>query len=280
MESQPAAEGELTLDLTGRSFSCRLIPSRSNRHVRLRVMPERPETGGGGFFFPGLSMVEPPAAAEWLPGLLPETRFCIVATFPPRLSRRRVLATVQAQAEWILAQTRRYAEAQAFWLNPLGSGARLMYRGLRLKLLIFPCQKTRAVVERVGRRLFCRLPQGETAALPRALEKWYRQETLRLVTRVLPARAAALTAKPYTVKIRAHRSRWGSCSEEGRLSFNWKLSMMPDAVLEYVVVHELAHLEEFNHSRGFWEIVRTHCPRFKDAKRWLKLNARWLNGWG
>jgi predicted metal-dependent hydrolase len=136
------------------------------------------------------------------------------------------------------------------------------------------------MVERVGPRLYCRLPQGQTAVLPKLLEKWFRQETLRLVTKRLPAAAAALTIKPYTVKIRSHRSRWGSCSQEGRLTFNWKLAMMPDSVLEYVVIHELAHLEEFNHSRRFWQIVQQHCPRFKDAKRWLKLNARWLNGWG
>jgi predicted metal-dependent hydrolase len=270
----------LTLDLTGQSFNCRLVPSASNRHVRLRVIPEKQTSSDGCCYFPGLSVVEPPAGSEWLPGLLPETRFCIVVSFPPRVSRHRVLETIRENTEWILAQTQRYTRVQAALLNPLGSGARLMYRGIRLKLLIFPSQKSRATVERVRQSLYCRLPQGKTSTLPKALEKWYRQETLRLVNKVLPGAAAAVTDKPYTVKVRAHRSRWGSCSETGRLSFNWKLSMMPDSVLEYVVIHEVVHLVEFNHSRAFWQKVQEHCPRFKDAKRWLKNNARWLNGWG
>lgn len=272
--------GNLTLELSGQAFTCRLVPSASNRHVRLRVMPERQPSGDGILYFPGLSVEEPPAGSEWLPGLLPPTRFHIVVSFPPRVSRRRVLETVQEHTEWILSQTRRYTQVGAALLNPLGSGARLMYRGIRLKLLVFPSQKSRATIERVGAQLYCRLPQGQTAALPRLLEKWYRQETQRLVMKRLASSAPAITAKPYTVKVRAHRNRWGSCSQEGRLSFNWKLSMMPDSVLEYVVIHELVHLEEFNHSRVFWQKVQTHCPRFKDAKRWLKVNAGRLNGWG
>ncbi len=266
----------VTIEVQGRSFVCQLKPNPSNRHVRLRVLPDRTASEGAAWIhFPGLSVDAP--SSEWLPGLLPETRFCIVASFPPWVSQAQVLQTIELNAEWVLAQTQRHAHIPASVLNPLGPGAKLWYRGQHLKLLIFPSQKTRAKIERVGSQLYCCLPQGRTESLPRYLEKWYRQETQRLIAKKLPSLAAVISEKPYSFKVRTHKSRWGSCAADGRLSFNWKLSMMPDFVLDYVMVHELVHLEEFNHSRTFWDKVVAHYPQYKEAKRWLKQNSRWLN---
>jgi predicted metal-dependent hydrolase len=268
----------LSLEVNGKTFQCRLNPNPNNRHIRLRVLPEYvAEEGMAAWIrFPGLTVDAP--TSEWLPGLLPEAQFCIAASFPPWVPRQQVILTIQTNAEWILAQTQRHPHVHTAALNPLGPGAKLWYRGQYLKLLVFPSQKSRVKIERVGTQLYCSLPGGSTALLTRYLEKWYRQETMRLVTKKLPGLAETISGKPYTVKVRSHRNRWGSCSEEGRLSFNWKLSMMPDLVWEYVLIHELVHLEEFNHSRAFWERIQQHCPGYKDAKRWLKHNTRWLNG--
>lgn len=74
---------------------------------------------------------------------------------------------------------------------------------------------------------------------------------------------------PARVTIREQKTRWGSCSRKGNLNFNWKLIRAPQEALDYVVVHELCHLYEFNHSPGFWRMVESVLPDYEQWKRWL-----------
>lgn len=78
---------------------------------------------------------------------------------------------------------------------------------------------------------------------------------------------------PGRITIRDQKSRWGSCSAKGNLNFNWKLIMAPSQVLDYVVIHELCHLREFNHSPRFWELVYGQMPEYEAWKKWLKLHT-------
>lgn len=70
--------------------------------------------------------------------------------------------------------------------------------------------------------------------------------------------------------MREQKTRWGSCSAAGNLNFNWKLILMPPEILDYVVVHELAHRKELNHSKAFWSVVEQILPDYKERRRWLK----------
>ena len=96
----------------------------------------------------------------------------------------------------------------------------------------------------------------------------------------LPARArqlAALHQAPLRrVAVRSQRSRWGSCSPRGVVSLNWRLLLAPPWVADYLILHELLHLREMNHSRRFWNLVAGACPDFRQAERWLDDHARWL----
>jgi predicted metal-dependent hydrolase len=78
------------------------------------------------------------------------------------------------------------------------------------------------------------------------------------------------------VTVRNQRSRWGSCSRRGTISLNWRLVQTPLFVRDYLVLHELAHLKEMNHSRRFWSEVARLCPDFPEAERWLKQHSRLL----
>ncbi len=78
------------------------------------------------------------------------------------------------------------------------------------------------------------------------------------------------------VTIRDQRTRWGSCSSRGTLSFNWRLIMAPPDVMDYVVVHELCHLIEPNHSRKFWQLLAGLLPDFRQPRLWLKRNVNLL----
>lgn len=87
-----------------------------------------------------------------------------------------------------------------------------------------------------------------------------------------------LTGGSYTrVTIRDQKTRWGSCSTSGTLSFNYRLMFAPLRVLDYVVVHELCHLTHMNHSRNFWNLVGSVMPEYKEHRAWLKQHGRELN---
>jgi predicted metal-dependent hydrolase len=96
----------------------------------------------------------------------------------------------------------------------------------------------------------------------------------RVADETLPPRlyelAARVGLKVAGVSIRDQRWRWGSCSPNGRISLNWRLVRMPDWVRDYVIIHELMHLKRMDHSRAFWKLVADACPRYEEARRWLR----------
>lgn len=85
--------------------------------------------------------------------------------------------------------------------------------------------------------------------------------------------APRMGVRPARVRVKDLRSLWGSCSARGSLNFNWRLLLAPPEVLDYVVVHELAHLAETSHSRRFWALVSEYCPEHRERRRWLKENG-------
>lgn len=110
-----------------------------------------------------------------------------------------------------------------------------------------------------------RLIEGDLRALARA----------ELVPRLHQLAGELGVAIERTV-IRNQRSRWGSCSPTGTIALNFRLIQMPDAVRDYVLIHELMHRKQQNHSRRFWRLVEAACPDFREAERWLKTHGRGL----
>lgn len=115
-----------------------------------------------------------------------------------------------------------------------------------------------------------------TDAQRAALEKRY----IEAAKAYFPKRAAhfaAITGGTYhRITIRDQKTRWGSCSAKGTLSFNWRLMLAPPAVLDYVVVHELCHLTHMNHSKAFWALVESACPDYRTHRKWLKDHGQTL----
>lgn len=112
-----------------------------------------------------------------------------------------------------------------------------------------------------------------TKAICQAVLRWYRQAALEWLQRQTEVIAARLGIVHGQVKIRDYKARWGSCSSQGDITYNWRLIMAPQDVIEYVIVHELCHIREHNHSRRFWAHVEAALPDYKRHQGWLRANG-------
>lgn len=117
---------------------------------------------------------------------------------------------------------------------------------------------------------------GGRVADAAALDRWYRREARRRITEIAGREAARLGLEYAAIAIRDQRTRWGSCSRRGTLSFSWRLLLAPAEVLEYVVVHELCHLREPNHSQAFWRVLDAARPGWRAQAGWLREHGQEL----
>lgn len=167
-----------------------------------------------------------------------------------------------------LRQTLARAQAAAARRPILGHGTRLPLLDEVLTLELRPA--LRAAVCRVGERLVVSGPEGDEALRRAALTRWYHREApARLVPRLL-ALGQALGVAPTRVVVRGQRTRWGSCSARGTVSLNWRLLLVPEALADYVLVHELCHLRHMAHSPQFWGMVAQALPDWRERRTRLR----------
>ena len=98
-------------------------------------------------------------------------------------------------------------------------------------------------------------------------------EANRVIRKRVDQLAATFGVTYSRVFVRNQKTRWGSCSARRNINLNWRLVLMPDDVMDYIVIHELTHLEEMNHSKRFWTLVAVRCPAYQRHKLWLRQNG-------
>jgi predicted metal-dependent hydrolase len=108
------------------------------------------------------------------------------------------------------------------------------------------------------------------ARIEKAVMQWYRNEALRVFEECVEYFAPQLQVSPCEIKLSAARTQWGSCTVRGVVRLNWQLVKMPLHLIDYVVVHELAHLVEMNHSPAFWSVVERACPEYRKCRAELR----------
>jgi predicted metal-dependent hydrolase len=191
----------------------------------------------------------------------------VEVVLPQRSPARAAAAAVAELRPWI---ERRLAEAESVRERVAARGDTVPYLGTDLRLIPEPGRT------RVHRRGDTLLVPASAAQRGPALERWYRRAARTEILPRLDAATAAL-GRPYTaLTIRGQRTRWGSCSSTGAMSFNWRLLLAPDDVLDYVVWHEACHLAVMDHSPRFWALVERHFPDYEAPRRWLRRNGATL----
>ena len=184
----------------------------------------------------------------------------VEVVLPRRAPAREAAAAISELRPWI---ERRLAEIERVRAAVTARGDTLPYLGQTLRLLPQP-GRTRA--HRRGDELL--VPDDERQR--RAIERFYRRSAQAEIAPRLDAACATVGTSYSRLSIRSQKTRWASCSRSGAMSFNWRLLLAPEPVLDYVVWHEVCHLEVMDHSPRFWKLVGDRCPDYRQQLRWLR----------
>lgn len=210
----------------------------------------------------------------------------VVVAAPPSVSASELEGFVRRKSAWILGLLRRFSEMDELRPREFISGETYLYRGRQARLKVVEVELGVAVLpERPvylewrqcseGEWLFAHVPAGQSEAdrarlVRNALEGWYFAEAAECLRERVEAWYARLGVPfPRRIEIRSPRTMWGSCNGE-LVRFNWKIVQAPLRLIDYVVVHELAHMRYLNHSKAFWEFVGRAMPDHENRRAQLR----------
>ena len=191
----------------------------------------------------------------------------VEVVLPRRAPEREAAAAIRELRPWI---ERRVAELLRAQAAVAARGETVPYLGRTLALR---GETGRMRVTRKGDVLL--VPAGGEALRP-ALERWYRRAARSEIEPRLDQACAAAGTSYSRLTIRGQRTRWASCSRTGAMSFNWRLLLAPEPVLDYVVWHEVCHLEVMDHSPRFWRLLAARSPGYREQMRWLRVHGATL----
>jgi predicted metal-dependent hydrolase len=214
-----------------------------------------------------IEFVRTPRARRYILRIRPDGSLRV--TVPRWGSKREARDFVARQERWIARERQRVLQEHGSrdWQD----GTEIWLRGDRVLLTVSPVPEGMAV-SYGDRRVVARPGADVRAVVEMDLRRLAREE---LEPR-LRALAALHDLEPGRISIRNQRSRWGSCARDGNIALNFRLVQMPPEIRDYVLLHELMHLRQQNHSPRFWRLVEQACPGFKDAERWLRIQGKAL----
>lgn len=189
-------------------------------------------------------------------------------TIPPKTSERSIHQFFEQTASWISKQLATAAICSDTQVTDLN---KILFQGEIFQIKQQPITgRSLYQIDKEQKVIFV---DAIDSCLPKRLSYLCRKEFQKLMSASLTVYSKTMGLYPAKVSIRDTRSRWGSCSSAGNISLSWRLVMAPPEVMNYVIIHELAHLRYMNHSQAFWRLVAQYCPDFKQCQNWLRVNA-------
>lgn len=197
---------------------------------------------------------------------------------PRGTEEARLVQAIEDKAPWILEQLARIQQKSGIFEQPqekrFMEGESFLYLGQAYPIEI---QETpgleKSKVSFNGKVLSIAVATADEAAIRAALLKFYNRECRQLILKRIAYYQSQFKVKPSSVEIKDTPSKWGLCSSDRKIVFNWKLIMAPLEVLDYVVVHEMCHLVHMNHDRSFWRLVGKILPDHETRTQWLARNG-------
>ena len=196
----------------------------------------------------------------------------VQAIVPRTLSDARVAELIQKRAPWIRRKLGEQSQAVTTKPKEYVSGESFTYLGRNYRLKVL--RGTDREVKLKGGYLEIRVSKNSNGTdIRNALVEWYEEHALDRLTEKTHRYAGIMGVTPHSISVRDYRSRWGSCSLDGRISYNWRIIIAAHRIVDYVVVHELCHLEHPNHSPAYWKSVTREVSDYDVCRQWLKIHA-------
>lgn len=197
----------------------------------------------------------------------------VKVTVPASLSESRIRDLVIRRTPWINRKLQERSERPVPIPREFVSGETVAYLGknYRLKVLQGDCSS----IKMLRGYIQVTVPETDTdpsSSVRTLLTDWYKTHAVTRLKDKTQRYSQMISVSPHSVSIKDYKSMWGSCSVKGDISFNWRIILAPHSVVDYVVVHELCHLLEHNHSPKFWKEVERYVPDWRNQRDWLKHN--------
>lgn len=191
---------------------------------------------------------------------------------PKRVALGDIEKFIHEKTDWILRTREKIKSTIKIPKKQYADGERFLFLGNEYELKLVKAQRP-ALKFADGFTLgVTAQKRGEQTFI-----RWYKEQALRVFSERVKFYANLHGFSPKQVKVTSAKTRWGSCSSSGTLNFTWRLVMAPLDVIDYVVIHELAHLRVKNHSPKFWRVVAETCPEYKKYRKWLRENGEKLS---
>lgn len=189
----------------------------------------------------------------------------VTVSAPTRCANRTIDSVVRERSAWLVTNLHRFLHHDRATVVDLAQGGPIRILGAWIPTSVE--QASRSSVSLDDSKLVVRI-RGGTDPHDVVL-KWLRGYAREFFEQRVQHFSAVFGCETGAISVRNQKTRWGSCSSNGDLSFNWRLVMAPQWILDAIVVHELCHIEELNHSRQFWDLVERRYPRHDEAQAWL-----------
>ncbi|GAB5606384.1 SprT family zinc-dependent metalloprotease [Sideroxyarcus sp. TK5] len=189
----------------------------------------------------------------------------LTVSMPLRASEQWLHSVLQDKAGWVLDRLESWQVGKAppvVWQD----GANIPFRGETVALRVVPDLFGAPPCLQGGKLLLRPAGIVTPQRIEQLVSQWYREQALQVFEECVAHFAPLMEVAPRTIRLSSARTQWGSCSARGVISLNWQLVKLPLPLIDYVVIHELAHLKEMNHSAAFWRVVASVCPDYLEHR--------------
>lgn len=194
----------------------------------------------------------------------------IIITAPALLSQHQAAALLRNHTDWILKTLAvKVADSEPNLLV----GTKFPYLGFYKTLHLEPNTNHNKLSVTNDAFIIAHTYPLDSAAIRLILKRWYVHSAGKLLAVKTAFWAKKIGVSPNRIIIKEQKTRWGSCSSLGNINYNWRIIMAPENIIDYLVIHELCHLQHMNHSANFWQLVADYSPNYMDCKNWLKTNG-------
>lgn len=200
---------------------------------------------------------------------------CVEVAAPEKMPATQAHAFVEEKQQWVLRkleeQHQRLAEEASY---EFVEGEHFPFMGETYSLVLGRAPLTQVHILRDRQVLYVllgnrsRKPQHEQ--IKQALQQWYRDQAERILTEKTLALANRIGVTVAAIKLRQTRSKWGHCTRDGVIQYNWLIMQAPEPVIDYLVAHEVSHRVHLNHGKRFWNKVASVCPNYEQQRTWLR----------